>query len=85
MNKGRDGTSQGSDDLARSVLGTVFTTNKISSQVSSYKVSHPGSKPFLIHHKYLSILYLVTNSILFSQFYLIPVDFPPDTASYLIL
>jgi hypothetical protein len=63
MSKGRDGPSQGSDDLARYVLGIVFTANKISSQVSSYEVSHPSSKPFLIHHKYLSILYLVTNSI----------------------
>lgn len=31
MSKGRDGPSQGSDDLARSVLGTVFTANKVRS------------------------------------------------------
>jgi len=29
MSKGRDGPSQGSDDLVLSVLGTVFTANKV--------------------------------------------------------
>jgi DNA-directed RNA polymerase-3 subunit RPC5 len=29
MSKGRDGPAQGSDDLVQSVLGTVFTANKV--------------------------------------------------------
>lgn len=39
MSKGRDGPSQGSDDLARSVLGTVFTANKVRRSVPTKSVT----------------------------------------------
>lgn len=61
MSKGRDGSSQGSDVLVQSVLGTVFTANKVRRSV--HINCHPGFSPFLIlnHHKYLSIQYLITE------------------------